>query len=250
MRLRAERYVAGVAAGDHAARVVEKQQDRAVAVVAQAREDAGHFILETKPQHQHAERGSAGIFDAVRVQQRRRGVATEIARRERFDERARLQSARDERVGRALARPCLVAAREHAAVGREHDDVVVHGVLGAVFVQALTQRRARAIALPIGGGGKAAHLEIGGQKADVRGALEQVAHQHVDRVLRLAGEFQMQLAQVLRHQAVDQTRTQRVEAVPRLHQRRQNRLHFARTGDRRRRFDRLPQQVQIAQLAF
>ena len=116
---------------------------------------------------------------------------------------------------------------EDATVAIKQHDIFVHRILAHIFLEALLQRPGLA-----GFCGKLADDLVGAEKADVGGALEQVAHQDVDDHLRTRLHFLFALGQRLFGEVVQQFAGQAREG-------------FARLADFRRRAGKLAEQVEV-----
>jgi hypothetical protein len=155
--------------------------DRDVALVAaEVLEHRRQFGREVEAQQHRADRRAARVDDAVGEVVRCLIAVEQRAALAAFHMAGAAQHRRPP-IGQVFCVPAGVGEpHEHAAVGGEHDDVAVHGVLGAVLREPGAQLTRGRVA-------RCAHevdeRRIGGDEAHVGGALEQVAHEDVDRHL-------------------------------------------------------------------
>ncbi|CAM3668137.1 hypothetical protein ACAN107058_13340 [Paracidovorax anthurii] len=188
-------------------------------------EDRRHLVGQPELQAQHAGGPSLPVHP-VRIHQRRRLLAAEavpgivlhiggIAAQHPAQERLvlRLPWVRRRGLGALAPRRRAPQARAQPALCIEEEDVAVHGVLARVGAQAgLDVRALRPMAALAQ---IARQFAIGGEESDVRRALEQVAHQHVDADLRAGGQIVQAVAQRLAGQAAHEFARQRGEILAR-----------------------------------
>ena len=235
----------------HALAFIDQHQGEARIVPVDAIEDPLHLVGEPEAQDQYADRGVAtgAPGDPLRVEQRSLPRSAQVAVAEPFYVAVLCQRLGDQRIVARLQACPLVQPREHAAVGPEQDDVVVYRVLRLVFSKP-THHCVPVCLAAIGVGAERTHHVIGGQEAHIGGALEEVAHQDVDRALGLGCQFVLQRTEILAHHQFDHPDAQAVEALPGAQQGRQDGCHCLRTADRSTRFDHLPYDEQVAQVVF
>jgi hypothetical protein len=90
--------------------------------------------------------------------------------------------------------------RANAPLGIEQNDIAIDGVFGDVFGKAgLNSHALRACRDQ-----ELAHVCVGGEKADIGGAFEQVAHQNIDAVLRLGAQFREHFLSRFKAQMIEQ----------------------------------------------
>ena len=133
------------------------------------------------------------------------------------------------------------------AGGIEQQDFVVHRVLVAVGGQALARGVERGMVGVVVVRHERAQVGVGGQEAHVGGALEQIAHQDVDRIAGLGAEIGQHVAHLFLHQVGDQCLFQVRETGARGHHGRQQQPCLGRAVHLGGRFDKLPHLIQFAQ---
>lgn len=242
--LDAGRYPQGIGAGDDAVLRVEQQHVGALRGIAVGVEDGLHLLLEIEAQAQHAGRlAGFRVQHAVRIHQRARLAGTQIGGAEGFDVAGRLQRLRQQRVVAASDRNRGIGLHQHAAFQVQQQDLVVDGVLVAIAGQALAGLGLVAIEA----GDKAAQVDVGGEKADIGGALVQVAHQDVDRVARLGAQVGQHVAHLFLHQIGHQCTFQVRESGAGGHHGRQQQAGFGGAVHLRGGLDKSPHLIQFPQ---
>ncbi|MCR5868751.1 hypothetical protein [Aquincola sp. J276] len=212
---RAHRQQPGVGAGHHRALAVQQHDGAGFRGRAQLTEDAAHLVVEAEGEAQHADQRAGLAADGMGIQQPR------SAAQQRQQARMLHVAAAAQGLGQpgcftgAGAGQAVVQPGQHVALRRQHDDVVVDRILGHVLAEAPFQR------LPPAGVegacGALLHMvaqhAVGGQEADVGGALEQVAHQDVDGHLGPRLQPVAQVGQRAGGQRVQQRVAQRLEGA-------------------------------------
>ena len=253
--LHAGRYPQRIGAADHAVVGVEQQHVGAVRRIAVGAEDGVHLLLEIEAQAQYADhRAAARIAHAVRVHQRARFGRPQVGGAEGFHVAVGGQGGGQQRIEAARHRRGHVGLHQHPAAGIEQQDFIVHRVLVAVGGQAPArgvEAGAVVVMVMVAVVGKVcdqgAQVGIGGQEADIGGALEQVAHQDVDGVAGLGAEVGQHLVDLPLHQVGDQRLFQVRETGARGHHGGQQQTCLGRAVHLGGRLDKLPHLIQFAQ---
>nr|GEU28536.1 hypothetical protein [Tanacetum cinerariifolium] len=242
--LHAGRYPQRIGAADHAVVGVEQQHVGALRRIAVRREDGVHLLFEIEAQAQHPGRlARARMAHAVRVHERARFAGPQVGGAEGFEIAVGGQRLRQQRVAAPGHRRGHVGLHQYPAFQVEQQDFVVHGVLVAVGGEPL----ARGVEVVIVAGHEAAQVGIGGQKAHVGRALEQVAHQDVDRIARLRAQVGQHVAHFFLHQIGDQRLLQVRKSGARGHHGGQQQARLLRAVHLGGRLDKLPHLIEFAQ---
>ncbi len=207
------RQARGVVGHHDAAVAVDERQH--LVVRREPLEDHGRLALEVEHQRQHADRAAA-LLDAPCVGQGPLAVA-EVGGLVALDMAALATQRALDDGRRRTAGEAVDQARQHAAVGREQHDVAIDRVARGIGAQALAQGREHRRVV---GDTGVDDGRIGREEADVGGALEQVAREHVHRDLRLVAQRVVGQREHLLGQADEQLARELAEA----------RAHLAHVG--------------------
>ena len=164
-----------LAAGDHLAFVVQQGHHRPVLLAAKSAKNAFHLIIKPERQAQHAQQLASVVLDAARIDQGPVFRRAQVGAPEGFH-----MISGSQRLGQRLGQQRIsteahliggIVVGQHLAVGRQHQDLVVHRILGDVLLEPMLDGlAANAIATK-----NAADIFIGRPKAHIGRALEQVA---------------------------------------------------------------------------
>ena len=236
-----------IGTGQHAVVAVEQQDVVACVVAVAGLEDAAHFVFEAEDQAEHPDDLlGLRVQHALGVDQGGAGAGTQVGGAEGFHVGLAGQRGGDQWVAAAFDGRERVDVGEHGTLGVQQDDLLVDGVLVTVGTQALHGT----VAVGAQAGDVLAQLAVGGQEADVGGALVEVADHDVDDVAGLGANLGHDVVHALAHQAVNEVALQALEALAGGSDHRQQAAGVVAAVHLGHGFDHAPHQVEFAQRGF